>query len=117
MTNVVMVSPGYPQEMSYFTRGLAAVGATVIGVGDHNTLYSYDLLQTTASPLSPLADGVFELHAVYGVDTTADGTDEVKQAKNIEQDNVFVPTRGTARYREHHKGSIGIRHLSDLLAA
>jgi hypothetical protein len=32
--NVVMISPGYPVEMSYFTRGLAAVGATVIGVGD-----------------------------------------------------------------------------------
>ena len=29
-----MLSPGYPIEMSYFTRGLAAVGATVIGVGD-----------------------------------------------------------------------------------
>ena len=34
MTNVVMLSPGYPQEMAYFTRGLASVGATVIGVGD-----------------------------------------------------------------------------------
>ena len=34
MTNVVMISPGYPQEMAYFTRGLASVGATVIGVGD-----------------------------------------------------------------------------------
>ena len=34
MTNVVMLSPGYPMEMAYFTRGLAAVGATVIGVGD-----------------------------------------------------------------------------------
>jgi formate-dependent phosphoribosylglycinamide formyltransferase (GAR transformylase) len=32
--NVVMVSPGYPVEMAYFTRALAAVGATVIGVGD-----------------------------------------------------------------------------------
>ena len=32
--NVVMLSPGYPIEMSYFTRALAAVGATVIGVGD-----------------------------------------------------------------------------------
>jgi hypothetical protein len=29
-----MISPGYPTEMAYFTRGLAAVGATVIGVGD-----------------------------------------------------------------------------------
>ena len=31
---VVMLSPGYPMEMAYFTRGLAAVGARVIGVGD-----------------------------------------------------------------------------------
>lgn len=32
--NVVMISPGYPAEMAYFTRALAAVGATVLGVGD-----------------------------------------------------------------------------------
>ncbi|HEY7007965.1 MAG TPA: hypothetical protein VH395_03435 [Jatrophihabitantaceae bacterium] len=32
--NVVMISPGYPAEMAFFTRGLAATGATVIGVGD-----------------------------------------------------------------------------------
>jgi formate-dependent phosphoribosylglycinamide formyltransferase (GAR transformylase) len=31
---VVMLSPGYPAEMAYFTRALAAVGARVIGVGD-----------------------------------------------------------------------------------
>src|SRR3954466_9923303 len=31
-----MISPGYPQEMAYFTRGLASVGATVIGVGDQH---------------------------------------------------------------------------------
>jgi biotin carboxylase len=32
--NVVMISPGYPAEMALFARGLAAAGATVIGVGD-----------------------------------------------------------------------------------
>ncbi len=32
--NVIMLSPGYPVEMQMFTRGLAAVGARVIGVGD-----------------------------------------------------------------------------------
>ncbi len=32
--NVLMISPGYPAEMAFFTRGLAAVGASVIGVGD-----------------------------------------------------------------------------------
>jgi len=32
--NVLMISPGYPPEMPLFTRGLAAVGARVIGLGD-----------------------------------------------------------------------------------
>lgn len=32
--NVLMVSPGFPREMRYFTRGLAQVGARVIGLGD-----------------------------------------------------------------------------------
>ncbi len=32
--NVLMLSPGYPTDMPEFTRGLAEVGATVIGVGD-----------------------------------------------------------------------------------
>ena len=34
--NVVMLSPGFPAEMPLFTRGLASVGARVIGVGDQN---------------------------------------------------------------------------------
>ena len=32
--NVLMISPGFPQEMRFFTRGLAEVGANVIGIGD-----------------------------------------------------------------------------------
>ena len=32
--DVLMISPGYPAEMAWFTRGLAAVGARVIGLGD-----------------------------------------------------------------------------------
>ena len=32
--NVLMISPGYPEEMIHFTRGLAEAGALVIGVGD-----------------------------------------------------------------------------------
>jgi hypothetical protein len=32
--NVIMISPGYPAEMALFARGLAAAGATVIGIGD-----------------------------------------------------------------------------------
>ncbi|MFN7959741.1 MAG: ATP-grasp domain-containing protein [Thermoanaerobaculia bacterium] len=32
--NVLMLAPGYPWEMTLFTRGLARVGAQVFGVGD-----------------------------------------------------------------------------------
>src|SRR5262245_54976395 len=34
--NVLMISPGYPEEMIHFTRGLAEVGAQVIGVRDQH---------------------------------------------------------------------------------
>lgn len=34
--NVLMLSPGFPAEMQLFTRGLAAVGARVIGLGEHS---------------------------------------------------------------------------------
>ncbi len=32
--NVLMISPGFPAEMKHFARGLANVGARVIGLGD-----------------------------------------------------------------------------------
>ena len=35
--NVLMLSPGYPAEMAFFTRGLGQAGATVIGLGDQHT--------------------------------------------------------------------------------
>ena len=41
----------------------------IVGVGDDNLLYSYDLLQTADTPLQARAEGVFELHALYGVGT------------------------------------------------
>ena len=46
----------------------------LLGVGDNNVLYSYDLLATSGTPLQAQADGVFEMHALYGVDTNNDGT-------------------------------------------
>ena len=48
----------------------------VVGVGDNNTLYSYDLLQMAGEDdaRQARADSVFEMHALYGVDTNADGT-------------------------------------------
>ena len=34
MHTVLIISPGYPAEMPFFVRGLAATGARVVGVGD-----------------------------------------------------------------------------------
>ncbi len=34
--NVLMLAPGYPAEMPYFTRGLQRVGASVIGLADQS---------------------------------------------------------------------------------
>ena len=42
----------------------------LFGVGVNNTLNSYDLLQPSA-PDVPVADGVVEMRAFYGVDTTS----------------------------------------------
>lgn len=46
----------------------------LFGVGDNSTLFSYDLLLVngTDAPL-PMAEGVVEMRAVYGVDTDDDG--------------------------------------------
>lgn len=49
---------------------------TLLGVGNNNTLFGYDLLQL-ASPAGneayEIADGIFELKALYAIGTDADG--------------------------------------------
>jgi len=46
----------------------------LIGVGSNATLFSYDLLRLDGSDAPvPMADGVVELRALYGVDTNGDG--------------------------------------------
>ena len=74
---------GYSTSGTVMNMGNAANGnpptIMLVGVGDNNTLFSYNLLQTdvdaSGNPVQlPLADGVFELHALYGVDPTNSGT-------------------------------------------
>lgn len=47
--NVLMISPGYPADMPEFTRGLAASGARVIGVGDQHTAALPSLVRDSLS--------------------------------------------------------------------
>jgi formate-dependent phosphoribosylglycinamide formyltransferase (GAR transformylase) len=67
--NIVMLSPGYPVEMSYFTRALATAGATVIGVGDQP---AHDLAPAAREALAhyehvSLADEGGVLTALHGL--------------------------------------------------
>jgi len=47
--NVLMISPGFPKEMQYFTRGLASVGARVIGLGDQPESQLPEVARTSLS--------------------------------------------------------------------
>lgn len=59
-------------DMGNVTKGNPPFFA-LIGVGDNSSLYAYDLLQTSAAPQQALATGVFEMHALYGLDSNHDG--------------------------------------------
>ena len=55
----------------------------LIGVGANRTLYTYDLLQNLGQfqnsggdVAQPIADGVDQMHALYGVDNTGNGTQD-----------------------------------------
>jgi type IV pilus assembly protein PilW len=55
---------------------------TLFGVDTTHTLYSYDLLQNQAlvtgatDAATPIADGVYQMHAIYGIDTNGNGTQD-----------------------------------------
>ena len=55
------------------TNSLQPPSFLVVGVGDNDTLYSYDLLKVSSPQLLARGQNVFELHALYGVDTVGDG--------------------------------------------
>ncbi len=62
------------------TATSAAPQFQLIGVGDNNTLFTYDLLQTTTPVQAQAqAEGVFEMHALYGVDSTGSTNNIVDQ--------------------------------------
>lgn len=77
LSSVGSVSPAsYSDTGAALSLGNVALGRPpsfrLVGVGDHNTLYSYDLLKTGDTALQAQAEGVFELHALYGIDSNGD---------------------------------------------
>lgn len=75
---------GFTGQSTVYDLGGAVVGGTsqppslqVIGVGDNNTLYSYDLLKIAGTTAQSQAEGVFEMHAIYGVDSTGSSNNRI----------------------------------------
>jgi len=72
-------------SMAFDLGGATTTGSSappsfqVIGVGDNNTLYSYDLLGVNSPALQAQAEGVFEMHAVYGIDSTGNANNVIDQ--------------------------------------
>ncbi len=54
-THVLMISPGFPAEMAMFTRGLASVGATAIGLGDQPTHALPEMARQALAHYQPVA--------------------------------------------------------------
>jgi type IV pilus assembly protein PilW len=69
----------------------------LIGVDANHTLYSYDLLQNQKLVQSPgstdaaqaIADGVYEMHAIYGIDTNGDGILDTWAAPGLPTDPTY----------------------------
>lgn len=76
-TTTSLAALGAQADLSVITIGNPATNPPqfqLIGVGANTTLFSHDLLMMDGQNVSqPLAEGVRELHAVYGIDTNNDG--------------------------------------------
>jgi hypothetical protein len=54
MLTILLISPGYPAEMPQFTRGLAEVGARVLGIGDQPASALPEIVQRSLAGYLPV---------------------------------------------------------------
>ena len=72
LTDIAATTVGWASSLGRITGKRPAF--QLVGIGANNTLVAYDLLQLDGNDrLIPLADGVVDLRARYGVDTNDDG--------------------------------------------
>jgi biotin carboxylase len=78
MTTVLMISPGYPAEMAFFTRGLGQAGVTVIGLGDQH--------QDALPPIAKEAlDHYVQVGSLASLGEVAQAVHEVARRARIDQ--------------------------------
>jgi type IV pilus assembly protein PilW len=81
LASLVSSTSSYVTPLGNAAIGSYSVQFVLIGVDANHTLYSYDLLRNQSLVQSPgsadaaqaIADGVYQIHAIYGVDTTPNG--------------------------------------------
>ena len=78
------------------TGGSAPPSFQVVGVGDNNTLYSFDLLGVNSPALQAQAEGVFEMHAVYGIDSTGNANNVIDQWVDATSSSAYYADKLTA---------------------
>ena len=72
-------------------------GFQILGVGNDNVLFRYDLLHNAGFNVSQaLADGVFEMHALYGIDGNLDGTVDEWKPPDAQGFDYLTLASGTA---------------------
>ena len=81
----------------------------LVGVGDNNTLYSYDLLNIagagSGTSAVARADGVFEMHALYGIDVNCDG--KISDAEWAAPDDTNFPNSAMNKTANLLSGTTG----------
>ena len=78
---VLMISPGYPADLQLFTRGLARVGATVLGVGDQPK-------QALAPDVAEALSAYLPVKQLWDEDSTVEEIAQWLSANRVEVDLV-----------------------------
>lgn len=82
----------------------------LIGVGNNATLFSYDLLRTDGGDTAmPIADSVFALRALYGVDSDADGKQDTFVDPGVSPYTQAELFSGTPDARKYLRSIVSVR--------
>lgn len=73
--NVLMISPGFPADMPYFTRALAQIGARVLGVGDQS-------ISNLAPEVAEVLSGYLQPSELWDEDRTVDDVSRWLRARS-----------------------------------
>lgn len=82
----------------------------LFGVGPNNTLFTYDLLRIADDDVAvPIAEGVVQMRALYGVDTTGDGRQDMWADPAVAPFDSATLMDGSATSQRNLRGIVSVR--------